>query len=158
MGSSNCSSAYCDTVSGAMAGQSFLADAGMVFDVTLRIRGVVEQKTIFGGTSDGFWNEGGSPQSDDWNTYRLEVSDPAATYYVNAGTSGNAYCDLLDYERTVAVRGGATLTLSMLDSTSCGARNVDSGGDPIYVVDIPPYPDAFDGQFVQIDAVSIVPQ
>lgn len=158
MGTSNCSASYCDTVGTASAAQTFVGEDGVTYDVTLRLRGVLEQKTYLGGTTTGFWNDGGSPQVDDWNTYQLEISDPPQLYYINAGSTGNSYSDAVDYSRTVPMRNGATVTATMFDSSSCGAYNVDSDGTPIVIDGIPPAPDPFDGQFVQIDATAIVPQ
>jgi len=61
---------------------------GTIYDVTLRIRGIVEANVYTGGTSsmNGFYiggavggNEGGSQYSQ----YSLQVSSPATTYHLN---------------------------------------------------------------------------
>ncbi|MCA9709747.1 MAG: hypothetical protein KDK70_28165, partial [Myxococcales bacterium] len=116
---SGCGSAYCEA-------DGFVEDMGMLaadptvtFAVTLRLRGVVEEKAYSGGVSDGLWNEGGSPVNDPWNIYALTISDPAQTYYLNAGAPDVDYCTAVDYEQTVSITGGAQVVVSMTDTNQC---------------------------------------
>ena len=105
-------------------------DPTIVYDVTLRFRGVVEQKTYTGGTNDGaYFQIGGSPAADLWNVYSLTVSDPPQTYYLNRGTSGQFTIHQFDYTKTIKMRGGATVTL--LGDSIGGqeiANNSNTGG------------------------------
>jgi hypothetical protein len=153
-----CSGIYCNTSGDTNDVATLQGDPGTLYEVTLRIRGVVEEKAYIGGMSDGFWNEGGQPSSDFWNVYGLQIADPPQSYFVNAGIAGTSYCHDLDYEQTVTVRGNTDLTLSMTDANDCETRNRDINGNPIVVPDIPPDPMAFDGQFVQIDLVEAIPR
>jgi hypothetical protein len=132
-------------------------DEGIAYDVTLRIRGVVEQKTYTDYVdSDGMWIEGGTPDGGSFNVFRLHVSSPDKTYYLNAGMSGIDECFLLDIQKTIVMDDGAVLTL-LADAGGDGlaTRNRDVYGDPIVVDGVSPYPYAFDGQFVQIDVIDV---
>ena len=70
---------------------------------------------------------GGTPQTDEWNAYLVEVDTPTQRYGINAGQTGNPYCDPLDYERTIIMNGGATLTLSM-DASGTSMRACSLSG------------------------------
>ena len=147
-------------------------DANVTYAVTLRLRGIVEQKTYAGNSSpDGGVAEGGMnssfftvdglPASDDWNIYKLTVSDPALTAYVNSGQSAHYYVDPIDYTVTISMKGGATVTLlaDPVDVSHYEIKNVSlADGGPIVVPGVPPAPNPFDGQFVQMDVVSVVPR
>jgi hypothetical protein len=134
----------------------FEAEPGVVYDVTLRVRGVMQLVPYAGGTTTGYYNEGGVPQSDLIATVELQISDPPLTAWLNAGPSEVQSCELVDFEHTLPIAAGATITLHRLDGNGCQALNVDGSGTPIVIPDIPPAPEAFDGQFVQLDGVSAV--
>ncbi len=142
---------------------------GKVYDVTLHLRGVVEQKTYNGsaapdgGLADGgvnptFFVVGGAPNADDWNVYQLAVSAPPYTAYLNNGASNHFYTDALDYTVTVQMKAGATVTLTANPSDNgpyeIRNRNQFDGG-AIVIPDAAPAPDALSGQFVQMDVVGV---
>ena len=132
-------------------------EAGTTYNVTIRLRGLVEQKTYTDYTDmDGMWIVEGTPDGGSFNIFRLHVSSPEMTYYLNAGSSYIDECFVLDIEKTIVMDHGATLTL-LADAGGDGlsTKNRDSNGDPIVVSGVPPYPYAFDGQFVQIDIVDV---
>jgi hypothetical protein len=142
----------------AQAGATLLGDPSVVYEVRLRFRGVVEQKSYSGPGRDGMFHPGATPADDGWNQFGLEVEAPKGVYYLNSGTSGTTYCFVLDEEHVVQVQGGALLTLAAHNGfDECGVRNADQDGTAIVVDGIPPAPDAVEGQFVQIDVVSITP-
>jgi hypothetical protein len=148
----NCSTTDVDEESTTIDGE-----AGTTYDVTIRLRGVVEQKTYTDYTSsDGMWIEGGTPDGGSFNIFRLHVSSPDKTYYMNSGASGYDECFLLDVQRTIVMDDGAVLTL-LADSggDNLGTRNMDGDEEPIVVTGVAPYPYAFNGQFVQIDVIAI---
>lgn len=132
-------------------------DSSVSYEVTLRIRGIVEQRTYTGGTMDGFWYSGTSGVvcgGDTYNLYSLHVSAPEQTYYVNAGTSAITNCWVMDYERTVVMQGGATIDLG---AESCDARqiiNKDPSGAALSVEGVS-VEQPYNGQFVQIDVVNV---
>jgi hypothetical protein len=129
-------------------------EAGAVYDVTLRIRGVVEQKTYTGGTQDGFFYAGGTPAADGYNVVKLEVSEPAATYYLNAGTSGIERVWELDATEKIPVAAGATVVVTSEPGDGLQIANTDGTGQPIIPPGIPPAPEAFPGQFVHVEVIA----
>jgi hypothetical protein len=87
------------------------------------------------------------------NTYKLIVSNPAATYFLNNGVFNAADVTALDYTLTVPVMGGATLTLQSASNDNFEVRN--TGGH--VVADSPDHPiivaQPYNGQFLQLDAL-----
>lgn len=131
-------------------------DPDRLYAVTLRFRGVVEDKSYYGANlQSGRFQLGGQPNVDDWNTYALRISDPPSVAYLNRGTSGYFHVGPIDFTTTLSMRGGATLTLEALAYDDQQIPNLDVFGLPVLVPDVAPYPAAFDGQFIQMDVVSI---
>lgn len=131
---------------------------GSLYDVTLRLRGVVEISAYVGGTSSGYWQIGGAPPAGSTiNVYGLDVSSPGSTYYVNQGISHRVVV-AIDYLETVALAAQATVTLRADSRDSLELRNLGASGQPVVVAGVAPAPRAFDGQFVQMDVVSVVKQ
>ncbi len=158
VGQGSCDAPYCVNSDFETDGVAMTGNPAVTYEVTLRFRGVFEEKEYNGGTNDGFWNEGGTPNDDEWNIYELEISDPPQSYWLNSGSAFTDHCELVDYQRTVTVIGGSMVSVTMEERTgSCAARNRDDRGNPIVIPGIPPAPEAFDGQFLQVDVVDIVP-
>jgi hypothetical protein len=146
--------------------------SGQTYAVTLHFRGVVEEKTYVGndaggasaGSPDGaanpqFFVSGGADNGDTANVYELQVSDPPQTYFMNAGASSMPHTSWLDYVATIPMKAGATITLTanaVDDSEYANSNGVDGG--PVLVPGVPPYPMAYDGQFIQIDVASVAMQ
>lgn len=133
-------------------------ERGKIYDVELQFRGVIETEGYTGGTNDGaFFQIGGNPINDTWNIYRLDVSSPRGTYYLNRGRGGLFYCFRIDYKKTIRIEAGATVTLTAdpVDSAREQIVNRDERGQPIVVPGVAPAPRAFDGQFIQMDVVSV---
>ncbi len=151
----SCGGAYCTASNEEIDMQTLTGEPGTEYSVTLRFRGVVEEKVYVGGIDDGFWNDGGIPNADNWNVYTLEISDPPQSYFLNNGDASRAHSEGLDYEQSVTVAHGATVTLTMSDDNNCASPNLDEGGTPIVIPGIAPAPNAFDGQFLQVDVVDI---
>lgn len=128
---------------------------GTTYQVTLRFRGVVEGKTYVGGSTVDYFNRGGAPAEDTYNVYALEVSDPPGTVYLNAGTSGSGRPFTIDYSATVTIAAGATVTLTATAIDGVEHKNLDVDDVAMVVADVPPAPDAYDGQFIQMDVVSV---
>lgn len=142
---------WCTTSAAAPRSATLTGSAARSYDVRMRFRGVVERKTYSGGRADGPWYVGGAPASNPYNIYSLTVSDPAETYYLNPGPQADV-CVALDFERTVRVRGNARLTLGT--NTGTDTAQVNNRG-AIVVPGIAPAPDAYDGQFIQMDVLSV---
>jgi hypothetical protein len=147
----------------AMSMSTLKGEAGKTYDVTLRFRGVVEQRTYTGGTIDGYWVSGAPAPTpgDAFNIYQLGISSPAQTFYLNAGASSIYRCFAIDYQETIAMAAGATVTLTADAVDGHEIENLDMTTDPanpIIVPDVPPAPAAYNGQFIQMDVLSVVAQ
>jgi hypothetical protein len=133
--------------------RTFAGQAGVLYDVTLRVRGVVEPKNFTGGeVRFDHFQTGGAAIRNDYNFYSLAVSEPAATYTFNrhADQVGH-YTFPIDYQVTIPVRGGARLTMGAYDSNDVAIANHRH-----FVVDgVAPAPGFFDGQFFQLDVISV---
>jgi hypothetical protein len=135
---------------------------GKTYDVVVRLRGVLEQRTYNGdspgpatGQNQNFFTFGGTDNgtSDTWNIYDLRVSSPNWTWHLNSGTSGNKYSDPIDYKATIRAGAGATITIHADSIDLAQANNQDKNNTPIVVSSLSPTP--FPGQFVQLDPVSV---
>ena len=63
----------------------------------------------------------------------------------------------IDYQKTIRVPGGATVTLSADAQDGNLVSSTDDKGKPLVIPAVPPAPAPFDGQFIQMDVVSLVP-
>jgi len=143
--------------------------SGKAYDVTLRFRGLVEQKTYTattdagaavgaqpdGGINPALFVAGGTPASDGFNVYRLEVDSPQQTYHLNAGASAIYHCFEIDYLVTVRVNAGAQVKLTADPLDGAIIANKGQSGSPIVVANVPPAPAPYNGQFVQMDVVAV---
>lgn len=136
--------------------KTFSGAPGVIHDVTLRVRGVVEPKNFTGGTVEhDHFQIGGTPDVDHYNFYSLKVSDPAESYTVNRSDKKvGHFLFAIDYTVTVPIRGGATVTLGAYDDNDISIANHQK----IVVPEIPPAPAPFDGQFFQIDVLAVAPR
>jgi len=134
-------------------------DPARQYDVTLHFRGVVEWETYAGGTPEEHWYIGGHPDNGAFNVYQLAISAPAQVFYLNAPSDnlGLAPVRSIDYQKTIRVRGGATVTLSADAQDGSLVANADDKGKPLVIPAVRPAPAPFDGQFIQMDVVSVVP-
>jgi hypothetical protein len=62
-------------------------------------------------------------------------------------------------QKSIVVEGGASITLQVVDPDCAMVKNCQSFASatcvPFVVADVPPAPNSFDGQFVQLDVVSV---
>lgn len=143
-----CSSAGVSTQDITIAG-----DALRQYDVRLRFRGVLEYRSYTGGEPAGStpqWYAGGAPSctGNPFTIVALQVSAPAVTYHVNNGPETNV-THVLDYEQTLVVQGGATVTLF---SNGCDGQQVSNHqGNVVPGLDTQPY----DGQYLRMDVLSV---
>jgi len=145
----------CETLPSVSTSATMGGVPGTTYQVTLRFRGVVEISRYDGGAADGYWQVGGAPPAGSTiNVYGLVVSSPPQTYYVNQGIS-NRVAVPLDYTETIPIDAGATVTLLAESIDSFELRNLDASGQPIVIPGVAPAPLPFDGQFVQMDVVSV---
>ena len=101
-----------------------------------------------GEVQDGHFQVGGEPVADDYNFYRLTVSDPAATYTLNRSEVRVGHFTFpIDYHVTIPIRAGATMTFGAYDSNDIEVPNFQHQ----VIKDVTAVQQPFDGQFVQID-------
>jgi hypothetical protein len=126
------------------------------FNVTLRFRGVVEQKTYTGGCIEGTWVSNGSyATGDTYNIYKLTISSPPQTYFLNAGASGITHTVAIDLTRTVLIDAGATVTLEANAVDGQEIRNLGADGTTPVAIDVTSPAQPYDGQFIKMDIVDI---
>ncbi|HEX2583495.1 MAG TPA: hypothetical protein VHL14_00060, partial [Steroidobacteraceae bacterium] len=126
---------------------------GVLYDVTLHVRGVVEPKNYVGGTVQfDHFQTGGEAVKNDYNVYNLTVSDPSATYVMNRNEEKvGHYTFSIDYHVTIPIRGGASVTMGSYDSNDVAIANHEH-----HIVDgLTDLQQPFDGQFfdIQVDSV-----
>jgi len=133
--------------------RTFSGKPGTTYQVTLRVRGVVEPKNFTGGeVQQNHLQIGGIAAVDHYNFYSLHVSNPDTTYTFNRSEEKvGHYTFPIDYVVTIPVRGGATVTMGAYDLNDVAIANHQQHVIP----GIAPAPAAFDGQFFQLDVVSI---
>lgn len=146
------SMSYCEADDVAVQ-DAFVGEPGVQYRVSVRVRGVLEEKSYDCAMPEGHWCEGGVPSdgSDAWNDTELAVATPATIVKLNAGSSGGDHGIAIDEMHDVVIEGGSLLSVSILTLDDAQARN----NDDVVIPDLPPAPDAYDGQFVQLDAVAI---
>jgi hypothetical protein len=148
----NCASSVTKTI-------TIGGDPTYFYTVTLRIRGVVQLSTPAGATTPAaavgtnaaacLATTGGSAS----NAFTLSVSLPATTLMLNGGTTGSGVVSKLDYVVTIAVAGGATVTLSAaIPGSQESANQTDGqGGGPLFVPGAALTAQPYAGQFVQLN-------
>lgn len=137
---------------------------GATYDVSLRIRGVLEPKVYMGGKAgNNHFYVGGSAKASNYNVVSLAVSAPAQTYFLNnADADGELYRAFsVDHTEVIPIKSGASVTLQIVDPDCALVRNCQAftgACSPFVIADVPPAPAGFNGQFVQLDVVKVVPR
>jgi hypothetical protein len=141
---------------------------GTTYDITIRVRGVVEPTNVVGGErpntetisymnmnfrKEPFTIGGMVPAEDtDYAQWRIIVSDPAEEYTLNDYQKVGHYIFELDYEVTIPVKANAKVTLDGLDANERLIMNYEDyapeGVDPA----------VNHGQFIELDLVSVATQ
>lgn len=150
--------AACNTAPNATATAIVGGTPGTTYDITVHLRGVVEQKAYTGGCADGFWLAGGAPVDDGYNVFQLTISSPPQTYFVNQGESSHTYVDALDLTRTFRADAGATVTLYLDAGDGAEIKNVGMDGTtPVEVAGVPSalIAQPYAGQFVALDVTDV---
>lgn len=138
---------------------------GTSYDVTLRIRGVVEPSNISGGTrpntatfsyKDQMWRKepftiGGTVQQADYQQWHIRVASPAQDYYLNDYQKAGHFIFKLDYQVTIEVAANSKVTLDCSDSNERMIDNYEK-----YSLDGIPGSTNL-GQFLQLNVVSVKP-
>jgi hypothetical protein len=163
---------------------TFGGDPAVTYNVTVRVRGVVEPKHYTGCTlnfatpQEGFASgptrpPGGSggcypSTSGNYGVYMLRVSNPQKTYFFNALNKTEAHFSYpVDYTVTIPVAGGAQLQYLASDSNCSENKNCDStsvdgvaGGGICNPIVLTTFSDSriaqpYNGQFLVMSLVSV---
>src|SRR5690606_15758218 len=139
---------------------TFGGDPSVVYDVQIQIRGLTEPKSFTGGrVLEEHFQIGGTPDVNDYDIYGIEVADPPESYTLNRNAMGvGHYLFMLDYTVTIPIRGGAEVRLTMIDPNTIAIANPGGASgmtEPFVIPEIPPFPDPFFGQFIQMDVLAI---
>lgn len=143
--------------------------AGSSYDVTLRIRGIVEPTAITGGMRPDTstfqyrsmdWRKvpytiGGAVSTTstdpDYTQWHIAVASPKADYYLNDYQKTGHYIFKLDYQITIQVDANSAVTLDGTDRNERQIVNYEK-----YTIDGIPGSVNY-GQFIQINVVSVKP-
>lgn len=133
--------------------KTFGGKPDVIYEVTLRFRGVSEPKNYEGGQALGdHFYVGGQEKRDNYNIYSITVSDPPQTYYLNRDERKTGHFTFaFDYTSTIQVRGGARVTLGTYDHNQESIAN----GEHHVVQGIAPAPRPFAGHFIQMDVLGV---
>lgn len=133
--------------------KKFGGEAGKRYQVTLRFRGVVEPMMYKGGKKDGdYFYIGGEPNNGTYNIYKIDISSPKSHFFLNRQDKVGHKIFTIDYEKTIEIEAGATVTLSGDGQNGRLITNFKK----LVVPDVAPAPKPFHGQFVQMDVVKVV--
>lgn len=107
---------------------TFGGKPGTTYDVTLRVRGIFEPTTIEGGEvpdpKHPYFKAGGTVKTGDWSYWHIVVSEPKQTYYLNHYPAIGHVIYKEDFEATIPVTAGATVTVRAIDGND---RQIDNG-------------------------------
>jgi len=110
--------------------------------------------TYKNGRMDGdLFYVGGEPDNPNYNIYKLSISSPESHYFLNRQDKVGHRIFTIDYTKTIEIDGGAKVTFHGNGQNGRLITNVSK----LVVPDVPPAPAPFNGQFVQVDVVSVEP-
>jgi hypothetical protein len=141
---------------------SFGGAPGQSYDVTLRVRGIWEPTFIKGGTRPlgklpftvGGTVATGSGDPINYQQYFITVSEPKQTYWLNDYQYVAHDIHKEDYEATITVGAGASVTVSMNDGNDHQIANWTAD----FFQGLVPYDKApSTGQLLRLDVVSVTP-
>jgi len=84
------------------------------------------------------------------------VSSPAQTFFLNSGASNIANSFVIDYQETIRIDAGATVTLFADAVDGQEIKNVDAQGAPLTISGTM-LTQPYNGQFIQMDVMSVKP-
>jgi len=132
--------------------KEFGGEKGKRYQVTLRFRGVVEPMMYKGGKQVGeHFYIGGEKNNATYNVYQISVSSPPSHYFLNRQDSVGHRIFTIDYTQTIEIDGGATVTFHGDGQNGRLITNFKK----LVVPDVPPAPQPYNGQFIQVDVVEV---
>ena len=142
----------------AAAEQADPKDSSERWLVTVHIRGAMEAMGYGGGMQvPTAWYAGGQPSDLGNNYYKLTISSPPQTFWLNPGVPTGQRSFRYDYTATLLVDGGAIATFSTSGQDGLQWANYDGTG-PITFAGVTTTPNPYDGQFAQLDVMTAIPQ
>ena len=133
--------------------RKFGGEPGKRYKVTIRVRGVVEPMMYKNGQMDGeYFYIGGEPNNATYNIYQLAVSAPESHIFFNRQDKVGHLIFTIDYTKTIEIEGGATLTFHGDGQNGRMITNFSK----LVVPDIPPAPQPYNGQFIQLNVIDVV--
>jgi hypothetical protein len=103
----------------------------VVHDVTLRIQGIFEPTTIEGGETPyadhPYYKVGGTIRARDWSAWHIEVSNPEQTYWLNHYPKVSHTIYKEDFEATIPMAAGASVTIRVIDGNNRQMDNAEQG-------------------------------
>lgn len=128
---------------------------GSQYEVVLRFRGVVERRTYVGGYHEGgAWQIGGGPTANARNIFQLELTSPAQSIYLNRTDDQEEFCEIIDERLAIRFNVGTSI-LANIQGRGAQLRNRGADGRPLVVAGVPPAPQPYNGQFIQLSVESI---
>lgn len=135
---------------------------GEVYDVRLRIRGLFEPTTIVGGvTPDAalpFYQVGGTIRARDWSAWHIDVSEPKQTYWLNHYPKVSHTIYKEDFEATIPMTAGATVTVRVVDGNDRQMDNAEPDRADRMQVIAGVTDKVLDGQLLRLDVVRVTPR
>jgi hypothetical protein len=136
----------------------FGGKAGTAYQVDLRIRGIFEPTTIIGGDTPDpahpYFKVGGTIGTQDWSQWRIEVSQPRQTFWLNHYPSVAHKIYKEDFEVSIIVAAGATVVIGVNDGNDRQIDNGKTGPDRKQILD-GVTDRALSGQMLRIDVVRV---
>lgn len=122
--------------------------SGRRYALTMRVRGVIEYNTYTGGTAFGAHGYiGGTATSGTDDTWKLTISSPSQTYWLNHDSTGASNeAVVIDDVLTVIADAGATVTLEY----DAQGPSFQGNGALLRAPGVAPFPEVFDGHFLEI--------
>lgn len=141
---------------------TFGGEAGTTYSVTLRVRGIWEPTNIDGGEvpdanipymiGGDVAPGGGDSAALNYQQFYIEVGSPAQTYWLNEHNYVAHDIHKEDYEITIPIEGGATVTVIANDGND---RQIANFPEEIFD-DMPPYDQMpTPGQFLRLDVLGV---
>jgi hypothetical protein len=136
--------------------------AGTVYDVRLRIRGLFEPTTITAGEvpdpAHPYYQVGGTIRARDWSAWHIEVSEPKQTYWLNHYPRVGHTIYREDFEATIPMAAGATVTVRVIDGNDRQMDNTEPGlPDRMQIIEgVTDKP--LDGQMLRLDVLKVTPR
>jgi hypothetical protein len=124
----------------------------------LRVRGIFEPTTIKGGQAPDpqhpYFVIGGEVETTDWSYWHIEVSDPQRTFFLNHYPEVSHIIHQEDFEATIPVAGGATVTIAVIDGNTRQIDNAKEGPDRRRVIE-GVVDEPLGGQMLRLDVLEV---